>query len=60
MTVVIVNHNTVEDLRRCFTSLRESEHTCSFEIHVVDGVLPHTDGGSGRMVREEFPDVRLR
>ena len=30
MTVVIVNHNTVEDLRRCLTSLRESEHTCSF------------------------------
>lgn len=57
MTVVIVNHNTVEDLRRCLASLRESEHTCSFEIHVVDNAS--TDG-SGQMVREEFPDVRLR
>ncbi|MEP0765819.1 MAG: glycosyltransferase family 2 protein [Fimbriimonadia bacterium] len=50
VSVIIVNHNTVEDLRRCLQSLPEVPTV------VVDNAS--TDG-SGAMVRQEFPRVAL-
>lgn len=56
LSVIIVNHNTVEDLRKCLGSIDAAEHECDHRIWVVDNAS--TDG-SAEMVRAEFPDANL-
>src|SRR3954451_15774620 len=52
ITVAVVSWNTRDLLRRCLNSLRDDR----LEVWVVDN---SSDDGSARLVREEFPGVRL-
>ncbi|RLC85667.1 MAG: glycosyltransferase family 2 protein [Chloroflexi bacterium] len=56
LSVVIVNWNVRDLLRRCLLSILASSQTCKFEIIVVDNAS--TDG-SVEMVRAELPAVHL-
>ncbi|HEC34789.1 MAG TPA: glycosyltransferase family 2 protein [Chloroflexi bacterium] len=56
LSVVIVNWNVRELLRRCLHSILPNLPTCQLEIIVVDNAS--TDG-SVEMVRAEFPSVHL-
>ncbi|MHB9133083.1 MAG: glycosyltransferase family 2 protein [Armatimonadota bacterium] len=56
LSIVIVNWNTREDLRRCLASLPAGASTTSLEVFVVDNAS--TDG-SAEMVEAEFPGVRV-
>lgn len=56
ISIVIVNWNTAELLRRCLQSIRQNAGAVNKEITVVDNAS--TDG-SVDVVRSEFPDVRL-
>ena len=57
LTIVIVNWNVRDLLRRCLTSVLDAENPIpNLEIVVVDNAS--TDG-SQEMVRAEFPSVRL-
>lgn len=56
LSVIIVNHNTVEDLRQCLRSIYSAEHDCHYRVWVVDNAS--TDG-SAEMVRREFSQARL-
>ncbi|MFA0744816.1 MAG: hypothetical protein LASZOEIN_001615, partial [Candidatus Fervidibacter sp.] len=58
VSVIIVNWNTREHLRRCLQSLTQhsAHYTPHFEIIVVDNA---SVDGSDEMVRSEFPHVRL-
>ncbi|MEM9693558.1 MAG: glycosyltransferase family 2 protein [Myxococcota bacterium] len=55
LSVVIVNWNGREDLRRCLDSLREQRRT-DFETIVVDN---DSNDGSTAMVTHRYPDVVL-
>jgi GT2 family glycosyltransferase len=56
LSVVIVNWNTKMHLEKCLSSLREHAPKCGIEVIVVDNA---SQDGSGDLVRERFPDVRL-
>lgn len=56
LSVVIVNWNVREDLRRCLSSVLASSLAKEMEVIVVDNAS--TDG-SASMVTGEFPTVRL-
>ncbi|MFA0782915.1 MAG: hypothetical protein YYHSYBAR_001306 [Candidatus Fervidibacter sacchari] len=58
VSVIIVNWNTREHLRRCLQSLTQRSTPCTLhlEIIVVDNA---SVDGSAEMVRCEFPHVRL-
>jgi len=56
LSVIIVNWNTRDDLARCLASLRPAAGHLALETVVVDN--GSTDG-SQRLVRREFPEVRL-
>jgi GT2 family glycosyltransferase len=56
VSVLVVNWNTSEMLRRCLASLVAADEADDLEIIVVDN--GSTDG-SAAMVREEFPSVAL-
>ncbi len=56
LSVIIVNWNVRDLLRRCLHSILANLPTCSLEVIVVDNAS--TDG-SMEMVRTEFPQVRL-
>jgi GT2 family glycosyltransferase len=57
MTVIIVNWNAREDLRRCLESLyAEPKPQVAYEVWVVDNA---SDDGSAGMVASEFPQVQL-
>lgn len=56
ISIIIVNWNTRELLRRCLESVGETLSQLSFEMIVVDNAS--TDG-SAAMLRELFPSVRL-
>ena len=55
LSVVVVNWNSRDDLRRCLTSLRQQTYG-DLEIIVVDN---GSNDGSAEMVAAEFPAVRL-
>jgi GT2 family glycosyltransferase len=55
LSVVIVNWNSIDDLRACLTSLRAQLHT-ELELIVVDN---GSSDGSPAMVQTEFPEVKL-
>ena len=56
LSVVIVNYNTREPLRRCLTSLQTERGRLDVEVIVVDN---GSRDGSAEMVRADFPDVHL-
>lgn len=57
LSVCIVNWNTREDLRSCLKALAAHPYTGGpQEVIVVDNA---SADGSAKMVREEFPEVRL-
>jgi len=56
LSITIVNYNTKNYLRQCLLSLYRKKNPFHWETIVVDN---HSQDGSLRMVREEFPQVRL-
>ena len=56
LSIIIVNWNTRELLRKCLRSIFEFTKDISFEVFVVDNA---SSDGSAEMVRNEFPQVRL-
>lgn len=56
LSVIIVNYNTKELLRRCLASVRASKISFNFEVWVSDN--GSTDG-SIEMLKNEFPKARL-
>ncbi len=56
LSVVVVNFNSREYLRKCLRSIQETAKDLTHEIIVVDN---RSKDGSAEMVRREFPDVCL-
>lgn len=56
LSIIIVNWNTKDYLRRCIASIRQFPHTGTTEIIIVDNASADS---SAEMVRAEFPDVIL-
>ncbi|MCC6685918.1 MAG: glycosyltransferase family 2 protein [Fimbriimonadaceae bacterium] len=56
LSICICSWNTIEDLRRCLTALRDAADEARFEVIVVEN---NSEDGSGEMVTSEFPAVRL-
>lgn len=56
LSIIIVNWNTCDFLRRCLRSIHANPPACSFETIVVDNA---SADGSSEMVRQEFPDAVL-
>lgn len=56
VSIIILNWNTKEFLRRCLKSVYEKVRDISFEIIVVDNAS--TDG-SNKMIRSDFRDVTV-
>lgn len=56
LTITVVSWNTRDLLRACLLSIAPAAKTIATEIHVVDN---NSMDGSGEMVRDEFPEVRL-
>ena len=56
ISVIIVNYNTRELLKNCLKSLEEHTKDVDYEIIVVDN---GSHDGSGEMLRQDFPEVRL-
>lgn len=56
VSVLIVNWNTCEHLRRCLQALQRCPRTPDLEVIVVDNA---SSDGSAEMVRQEFPSVKL-
>jgi len=56
LSIVIVNWNVRDLLRRCLHSILADSHTCPLEIIVVDN---GSSDGSVEMVQAEFPDIHL-
>lgn len=55
VSVVIVNFNRLDDLRQALLSVQHQDYP-DVEVIVVDNA---SQDGSCRMIREEFPDVRI-
>jgi len=56
LSIIIVNWNTKELLRRCLNSIYYNTNKLSFEVLVVDNA---SRDGSAEMVKKEFPQARL-
>lgn len=56
ISVVILNWNVKELLRRCLQSVSREAHNVTYEVIVVDNA---SADGSVEMVRTEFPQVRV-
>ena len=56
LSIVIVNYNSSNLLKRCLTSLYQSNPSTPFEVLVVDNGSADNSAG---MVKEEFPQVML-
>lgn len=56
LSIIIVNWNSAEYLRRCLSSIFSSECDCGFEVLVIDN---GSYDGCGEMLRREFPQVRF-
>jgi N-acetylglucosaminyl-diphospho-decaprenol L-rhamnosyltransferase len=55
VSVILVNWNSADDLRRCLESLYRHTRGITFEVIVIDNA---SYDGSERMVNEQFPHVR--
>ena len=56
VSVVIVNYNTREPLRRCLDSIRAESGTLDVEVIVVDNA---SKDDSATMIRQDYPEVVL-
>lgn len=56
LSILIVNWNTCQHLRRCLESIRRTVKGLDHEVIVTDNA---SKDGSAQMVRTEFPEVRL-
>ncbi len=56
LSLVVVNWNTRDLLRKCLASIEKFPPSCPFEVIVVDNA---SSDGSAAMVEVEFPWVRL-
>jgi glycosyltransferase involved in cell wall biosynthesis len=56
LSIIIVNWNSKDFLRKCLQSIYTCTREISFEIIVVDGA---SFDGCGEMLAREFPDVRF-
>lgn len=56
LSILIVNWNTREHLRKCLQSVRDTAGKILHEVIVVDNA---SEDGSASMVRSEFPEVNL-
>ncbi len=56
VSVIIVSWNTRDILKQCLESLYKETEGLRYEVIVVDN---HSSDGTVRMIRKEFPDVRL-
>jgi hypothetical protein len=56
LAISIVNHNSVDPLRRCLRSVMESTADLGAEIYVIDNLCEQP---ACAMVRAEFPSVRV-
>jgi GT2 family glycosyltransferase len=56
LSIVIVNWNSREYLRKCIESIRANTRTMRYEIVVIDAA---SFDGCGEMLRREHPDVRF-
>jgi O-antigen biosynthesis protein len=56
LSVIIVSYNVREFLKECLISVKKSSEKIDCEIFVVDN---NSADGSGEMVRNEFPEVKL-
>lgn len=55
-SVVVVSHESADDIRACLASLRQLRESASFEVILVDNAS--TDG-TADIAAAEFPEVRL-
>ena len=56
LSVIIVNYNTRNLLKKCLESIYVEKGKLSIEVLVVDN---HSTDGSARMIKEKFPEVKL-
>jgi GT2 family glycosyltransferase len=56
LSIVIVNYNTRDLLRRCLESIRDHSDDLNVETIIVDNA---SKDGSADMVRQEFPELTL-
>ena len=56
LSIIIVNWNTSEHLRKCLQTIYQSDHDFSFEVIVIDN---HSKDHSANMVKSEFSYVNL-
>lgn len=56
VSVIIVNWNSREDLKRCIASIRMHTRDIEYEIVVIDS---GSNDGCDQMLRENYPDVRF-
>jgi GT2 family glycosyltransferase len=56
VSIVIVNWNSREYLRKCIASILANTHRTALEIVVIDSA---SFDGAGRMLREHYPEVRF-
>lgn len=56
LSVIIVNYNVKYFLEQCLHSIGKASQNLAVEVFVVDN---NSVDGSGRMLREKFPEVRL-
>lgn len=56
LSIIIVNWNTKDYLKKCLESISHAQKDILFEVIVVDN---HSSDSSGAMVAREFPDVHL-
>ncbi len=56
LSIIIVNWNTREFLKKCLASIYQFPPDCDFEIIVVDNA---SQDSSAEMVRTDFPSVKL-
>ena len=56
LSIVIVNYNAKEFLKKCLISIVKNAKHVSYEIIVIDN---KSSDGSTAMIKEEFPQVKL-
>jgi GT2 family glycosyltransferase len=56
LSIIIVNWNSADLLRKCLASVLSTAINCEFEILVIDNA---SYDGSDKMVAEQFPSVRF-
>lgn len=56
LSIIIVNWNSVEFLKKCIPSIRAGTHDIEYEIVVIDSA---SFDGCEEMLRENFPEVKF-